>query len=262
VDRFLAVSSGVRRVLIDCGVREDRIEIVPDGIDLAKFERVGDSGYLAREFALAADDTVIGNVAALAPHKSQKDFIRAARIIGDEVPRARFFVVGEGELRPELEALIGELGLQGRVVLTGFRNDVLELLSRFDCFVLSSYLEGLCTSVMDAHAMGVPVVATRTGGVPDLVEDGETGLLVPPRDPALLARAVVRMLRDHTLRARCVRRAAEQAKTYDYARMVEGTLDAYRRLLGPSTTFSEDSTKKRRVSARERVTDTAGKEVD
>jgi glycosyltransferase involved in cell wall biosynthesis len=262
VDRFLAVSNGVRRVLVDCGVDGDRVDVVPDGIDLAKFDRVGDAGYLAVEFGLAPGDTVIGNVAALAPHKSQRDFVLAARLIRDEIPRARFFVVGEGELRPDLEALIRELMLEKDVVLTGFRSDVLELLSLFDCFVLSSYLEGLCTSIMDAQAMGIPVVATRTGGVPELVTEGETGLLAPPRDPALLASAVVRMIRDDALRARCIQRAAEQAKSYDYSRMVEGTLDSYRRVLAPEEGGGAGSVGKRHMSSRGRAPGTPGKESD
>jgi glycosyltransferase involved in cell wall biosynthesis len=232
VDAFLAISKGVRNVLVECGVSEEKIEIVPSGIDLDKFNDLGETGYLESEFGLTGETTVIGNVAALAPHKSQADFIRAARIVSDEIPGARFFIVGEGELRPALETLVSRLGLGREVTLTGFRADVLAILSRFDCFVLSSYLEGLCTSIMDAHALGVPVVATRTGGVPELVDDGETGLLVPPREPALLAGAVVRMLRDEGLRSKCIRRAREQSRGYDYRRMVDQTVAAYQRLLG------------------------------
>jgi len=232
VDVFLAISKGVREILVECGVSEERIELVSSGIDLEKFDEVGDTAYLDSEFGLDEGTTVVGNVAALAPHKSQSDFIRAAKIVREEIPGVRFFIVGEGELRPALEALIARLDLKAEVMLTGFRPDVLAILSRFDCFVLSSYLEGLCTSIMDAQALGVPVVATRTGGVPELVDDEETGLLVPPREPALLADAVVRMLRDGELRSKCVRRAREQSRGYDYKRMVEQTLGAYRRILG------------------------------
>jgi glycosyltransferase involved in cell wall biosynthesis len=231
VDMFLAISTGVRRVLVDAGVREDRIALVPSGIDLGKFAAVGDGAYLEKEFGIGGNTTVIGNVAALAPHKSQADFIRAARIVKREIAGARFFIVGEGELRKDLESLIRELGLERDVTLTGFRSDVLSLLSTFDCFVLSSYLEGLCTSVMDAQFLGVPVVATRTGGVPDLVEDGRTGLLVAPGDPEELAAGVLRMLRDEALRARCVHFAKEKARGYDHNRMVAQTLEAYRNVL-------------------------------
>lgn len=231
VDRFLAVSTGVRRVLEEGGVAASRIEVVPDGIDLKKFEAIGDVRALEREYGISDGDVVIGNVAALAPHKSQKDFVSAARIIKNRLPRARFFVVGEGELRSELEAQVEALGLERDLIMTGFRKDVLGILSLFDCFVLSSYLEGLCTSVMDAQAMGIPVVATRTGGVPELVSHEETGLLAPPRDPEALAASVIRMLSDGPLRSRCVERAREKSKGYGCDAMVEATVEAYGRVL-------------------------------
>jgi glycosyltransferase involved in cell wall biosynthesis len=103
-------------------------------------------------------------------------------------------------------------------------------MSTFTCFVLSSYLEGLGTSVMDAQAMGIPVVATRTGGVPDIVEDGVSGLLVPPRDPAALAAAIIRMLGDAELRQDVVNEALARSRGYDYRHTVYKTLAAYREL--------------------------------
>jgi glycosyltransferase involved in cell wall biosynthesis len=232
VDAFLAISNGVRDVLVECGVEESRIDLVPSGIDLDKFNGVKDPAYLLDEFGLAPETPVIGNVAALAPHKSQEDFIRAAHIISSREDGARFFIVGEGSLRPKLERLIDELAMGDRIVLTGFREDVLEILSIFDCFVLSSYLEGLCTSIMDAQSLGIPVVATNTGGVPDLVEDGMTGLLAPPRQPERLAGAVVRMLEDEPLRTRCVEAAKAKSRTYDYRNMVDKTKDVYLKMLG------------------------------
>ena len=234
VDVFLAISTGVRDVLIECGVDEKKIELVPSGIDLEKFNNVRDNGYLDKEFGFSAGSVVIGNVAALAPHKSQSDLIRAAERVRGKIPNVRFLIVGEGELRGKLEGLIAEMGLGDVVTLTGFRKDVLEVLSRFDCFVLSSYLEGLCTSIMDAHAMGIPVVATRTGGVPDLVIDGETGLLVPPEEPAALADAIVRMIGDEHLKTRCSAQAKEKSGAYGYETMVDKTLAAYKRVLAPA----------------------------
>jgi glycosyltransferase involved in cell wall biosynthesis len=230
-DLYLAISTAVRDVLIDGGVPGGKIRLVPSGIELEKFARVRDNEYVKREFGLTGGVPVVGNVAALAPHKSQADFIRAARIVADRFPDAKFLIVGEGALRRPLEALITDLGLGARVVLTGFRDDPMEILSTFSCFVLSSYLEGLGTSVMDAQAMGVPVVATRTGGVPDIVEDGVTGLLVPPRDPAALSGAIVRMLSDGGLRQRLAQTALARSRGYDYRIMVYKTLEAYRELL-------------------------------
>jgi glycosyltransferase involved in cell wall biosynthesis len=230
-DIFVAISNGVRDVLLECGVDEERVRIVQSGINLKKFADVKDNRYLLDEFGLTEDTPVIGNVAALAPHKSQVDFISAARKVFDEIDGVRFFIVGEGTLRQKLEARIKKVGMEKAIVLTGFRDDALELMSLFHCFVLSSYLEGLCTSIMDAHAMGVPVVATRTGGVPDLVEDGVTGLLVPPKHPDLLADAMVRMIRNPGLRETCAGAAKTKAESYDYRHMVRGTLEIYQQML-------------------------------
>ncbi|MFH1755644.1 MAG: glycosyltransferase family 4 protein, partial [Candidatus Latescibacterota bacterium] len=108
----------------------------------------------------------------------------------------------------------------------------LEILSTFDCFVMSSRLEGLCTSIMDAQALGIPVVATDTGGIPDLVEHEKTGLLAPPGHPEELAAAIIRMLTDSRLRGSCAHLAKEKATQYDYRHMVAGTLEAYRLLTG------------------------------
>lgn len=230
-DLYLAISTGVQDVLVQGGVAPTRIALVRSGIDLERHGQRRDTTTLRHELGIGDDTLVIGNVAALAPHKAQEDFVRAARVVADALPTARFFIVGEGAERPRLEALVRELGLADRLLLTGFRDDALEILSLFDCFVLSSSLEGLCTSIMDAQVLGVPVVATRTGGVPDLVQDGDTGLLVPPRQPTALAAAILRLLRDSALRERVVAAARARAATYGYEHMVRGTLTAYTRLL-------------------------------
>jgi glycosyltransferase involved in cell wall biosynthesis len=231
-DVYIAISKGVRNVLIEGGIAPERTALVRSGIDLSKFDGVGDPAGLRAEFGLEADVEVVGNVAALAPHKSQVDLVRAARVVLRQIPDARFFIVGDGELRGTLEELIEELGLEGKVTLTGFRDDALRFIGMFDCFVLSSYLEGLCTSVMDAQAMGTPVVATNTGGVPDLVEHGRTGLLVEPSNPESLAEGITRMLREPDLGRRCAEAARRQALAeYDARHMVEGTMEVYDRLL-------------------------------
>lgn len=239
-DQYLAISRGVREVLERGGIAPDRIDLVPSGIDLAKFDGLGDGSAIRREFGVTAGEKIVGNVAALAPHKSQVDFVRAAALLCERRDDMRFFIVGEGELRTPIEKQIAALGLANRIHLTGFREDVLELLKGFDCFVLSSYLEGLCTSIMDAHALGVPVVATDTGGVPDLVVHAETGLLCPVRDPEELAAGVERLLGDETLRRRCVRGGLEKSKGYDYRNMVYKTKAAYERLIGGNEDESEN----------------------
>lgn len=228
-DAYIAISNGVRDVLVEGGVVPESITVVPSGIDLEKLARVRDPSYLRSEFKLALDEPVLANIAALAPHKAQSVLLEALRQI-DQRHRVRCFIVGEGSLRASLERDAAELGLGPRVTFTGFRDDALEFIRLADVFVMSSRLEGLGTSIMDAHALGAAVVATRTGGIPELVEDGVTGLLVAPDDASALAAAITRMLDDKELRESCVRNARAQSARYDYRRTVYKTLDVYRRL--------------------------------
>jgi len=229
-DAYIAISEGVRDVLIAGGVPRERVYLAHSGIDLDKFTRMRDASYLRDEFGVRDGERIVGSVAALAPHKAHTDLLHAAARVCARRPGVRFFLVGEGELRAELVALARELGIGDAVVFTGFRQDALELLSIFDVFVMSSYLEGLGTSIMDAQVLRVPVVATRAGGIPEIVEDGVSGLLVPARAPGLLADAILRMLNDDALRAACVHEAARRAAGYDYHTMVHKTLDVYRAL--------------------------------
>src|SRR5439155_8291760 len=162
-----------------------------------------------RELAgLAPDAEVVGTVASLAPHKNHVLLLEAAREVLAHRPRAHFVWVGEGECRRALERRRRELSLEDRVHMLGFREDALALMTQFDVFALSSYLEGLCTSLLDAQALGVPIVATAVGGVPEVVEDGVTGRLVPGRNAEALGAALISTLAD----AESLRSWAESAR--------------------------------------------------
>jgi glycosyltransferase involved in cell wall biosynthesis len=229
-DAYIAISEGVRRVLLQGGVPGGHITVVPSGIDLDKFSNLKSREAVRSELGLGSNNLAIGNVAALAPHKAQDDLLRAAALVCARRSDVRFYVVGEGALRAPLQALARKLGIAPQVVFTGFRTDALDLLRAFDVFVLSSYLEGLGTSIMDAQALGVPVVATRTGGIPELVEHGVTGLLVAPRHPEELAAALLHFLEDERLRASCAEAARVRSSRYDFRITVYKTLDVYRDL--------------------------------
>jgi glycosyltransferase involved in cell wall biosynthesis len=145
-----------------------------------------------------------------------------------EVPDARFLIVGEGELREPLERQIKELGLERHVFLTGFRDDAVGLQKSFDVFVMSSVTEGLGSAMLDAMACARPVVASRTGGIPEAIAHGSTGLLVPPQDEPALAAAIVQVLGDAALRHR-IGTAARQRIVDEFSleRMVSETLAVY-----------------------------------
>ena len=171
---------------------------------------------------------VVGNVAALTGHKDHATLLEAAGIVLRRRPEARFVIVGEGPLRRELEARVREGGLAGRVVFAGFRDDVDRLLPAFDVFCLSSHLEGLGTSLLDAMAFGRPVVATAAGGIPEAVEDGSTGVVVPVRDPVALAQALLALLDDPDRRRRLGAAGRKRfLERFTADRMVEETLRVY-----------------------------------
>jgi L-malate glycosyltransferase len=232
VDCFIAASDAIREILLGDGVPRDRVETVHEGIDVEHVAAMPPVN-VHEAFWLPHQAPVIGNVAALVPHKGQRHLIDAARRVVTEIPDARFVILGEGELRDTLEHLVRHHRLEKHVLLPGFRTDVIGCMKGFDLFAMSSVTEGLGTSLLDAMACARPIVATRAGGIPEIVEDGVTGLLVPPRDDEALAAAIVRLLRDEPLRRRLAEagfRRVHERFTVD--RMVERTADVYERVAG------------------------------
>jgi glycosyltransferase involved in cell wall biosynthesis len=230
VDCFICASEAIRQMLIGDGVPAARAVTVHEGIDIERVDSAAPA-KLHEELWLPHHAPIVGNVAALVPHKGQRHLIEAAHLVLPQVPDARFIIAGEGELRPALERQIKDHHLEKHVLLAGFRPDVLSLHKAFDLFVMSSVTEGLGTSLLDAMAAGKPVVATRTGGIPEVVADGETGLLVPPRDHAAMAEAIVTLLKDESLRRRMGQAGRARACTlFSAERMVQETLRVYQRV--------------------------------
>ncbi len=202
VDAIIAISEGVRKVLLDCGIPSSLIYVIPSGIDFSPFEEVASRDFLRREFSFAPDDYLVGIVAALEDHKGHTYLIQASRILRERAPKIKIIVVGTGSLRLELDQQAHQLGVDDIVFFLGFREDVPQILGSLDLFVLSSYLEGMGSSLLDAMASRLPVVATQVGGIPDVVSHQETGLLVPPRDPVALAEAILTLYHDRNLASR------------------------------------------------------------
>jgi len=231
IDAILAISDGVRDVLVRCGVTPERIRVVPSGIDLTPYAATFDRAAIRRHLGLAPGDLLVLQVAALAPHKSQTDFLRAAAITLERRAELRFWIAGEGPLRGALEAEHRGLHLGDRVQILGFRDDIHDLLRAADLFCVSSYLEGLGTSTLDAMAAGLPVVATRVGGIPEAVTDGETGLLVPPRDAAALAEAILALAGDPARRAAMGAKGRVRVVEFSADRTADRTREAYEEVL-------------------------------
>jgi glycosyltransferase involved in cell wall biosynthesis len=234
VDRVTAVSPAIARELrAERGLSAGKIVTIPNGVDAAAFDPAACPRDAARRrLGLDGGEAALGVIAHLSPVKGHADLLAAMARIAEAAPRARLLVVGDGVLRQELEALCRTLGLAGRVVFTGTREDIPTVLAALDVVVVPSLTEGLSNALLEAMAMARPVVATATGGNPDAVEAGKSGLLVPPRDPVALAAAVLRLL-EHPAEARRLGEAARRRVLADFSleSMVSGYESLYRSLL-------------------------------
>lgn len=229
VDVWICASAVIAQMIEHDGIAADRIAVVHEGVNISQIDKVPLVDAHAA-FFLPHNAPVVGNVAALVPHKGQKYLVGAAARVVREVPDARFVILGDGELRESLERQIKELGLERHVILGGFRDDVIGLIKSFDLFVMSSVTEGLGTSILDAMACAKAVVGTRTGGIPEAIRDHDTGLLVPPHDEAALAGAILSLLKDPGLRARMAASGRQRAaEHFGVDRMVSETLGVYER---------------------------------
>jgi glycosyltransferase involved in cell wall biosynthesis len=230
VDCFVCASEAIRTMVVGDGVPDARAVTIHEGIDLDRVA-AAPAADLHSELWLPHHAPIVGNVAALVPHKGQKHFIEAAVLVLKKVPDARFVIAGEGELRASLERQIREHRLDKHVFLAGFRPDVLSVHKAFDIFVMSSVTEGLGTSLIDAMACARPIVATRVGGMPEVVVDGRTGLLVPPRDHEAMASAIIALLNDEPRRRDLGTAGLARARDrFSAERMVQDTLRLYQRV--------------------------------
>jgi glycosyltransferase involved in cell wall biosynthesis len=236
VDVFIAASRLIASVLASDGVPPDRIECVHDGVNVGAID-AHPAVDVHAAFGLPHGSPVVGNVAALAPHKGQKHLVAAAALVVRQMPDVRFLIVGDGELREALERQVRDLGLERHVRLTGFRADAIGIIKSLDLFVLSSVTEGLGSAALEAMACGRAVVATRAGGIPEAVADGVTGLLVPPQDESALAGAVLELLRDPDRRAALGAAGRTHVeRDFSVERMVQDTLGVYERRTKTSQT--------------------------
>jgi len=234
---LLAVSENIRSVAIDAGVKPQRIQLAYSGIHLTcQFDAV-DTTSVRRQHHLKPDRPVIGSVASLFPRKGHEHLLEALVEVRKEIPDIYCFIVGEGDHRyqEKLHEIVQVRGLQTCVTFSGFQKNVMEYVAAFDVFVLPSVLEGFGIVLLEAMALKKPIVASRVGGIPEVVEDGVTGLLVPPGDPKSLARALVRLLRDPPTRFRMGQAGRQRLETYFTLEQTMAKLQGlYRSLVSPS----------------------------
>lgn len=231
-DRIIELTPGGVEEHLAQGIgRREQFTHIFSGIDLAPYDEARRRRSETRaQLGAAADDFIVGAVGRLEPIKGFTYFMTAAQRVSEVAPRTRFVHVGDGSQAAEIRAQRG--GLNGRMTFLGLRDDVPELMAAFDVLVVPSLNEGMGRVILEAGAAGIPVVATRVGGIPDIVREGETGLLVPPRDAAAIADAVLALERDAT-RARSMGESgqAHVAPAFGLERMVMRIEGLYEELI-------------------------------
>lgn len=232
-DKLITVSEPLRHWGLGLGIgRINKYITIYDGIEIDRFKLNFDIEKKKQEFGIKATDLIVGVVSKLWEGKGHRCILQAARSVVTKVPNVKFMFVGEGYLREELEVLTQQLGLSDYVIFTGFRTDIPELTAIFDVAILASFFEGLGRVLLEAMVLGKPVIATKVGGIVDVVDDGKTGILVPPNDSAALANAMIKMLLDEDLRLRMGIAGREKIDARFSARtMVSQIEKVYRELL-------------------------------
>ncbi|MBN1154077.1 glycosyltransferase [candidate division KSB1 bacterium] len=231
VDKIICISDAIQNVLIADGVPANKLITIHSGVDFDKFTQVSPPSDFKRREGLPVDHIIVGTIAAIVGHKDYPNLLHAARIALDSSDNMTFCAIGDGTDRDDVHQLARDLKLGTRFIFKGYREDIGEFLKSFDIFVLASKLEGMGTSILDAQAVGLPVIATCTGGIPEIIEDGINGLLVPPRDPSALGNAILSLAENKNLRRRLGENAADNRAKFDISVTVENNLALYDQLL-------------------------------
>jgi glycosyltransferase involved in cell wall biosynthesis len=220
---IIAISHAVARILERGGIAPSRIHVVPDGVDTHRAVTPADRNELA-QLGVPMEAPLVVQVAQLVGHKDPLNFVRAVSRLHERLPNAHALLVGDGPLRAEVEREVQNLGLQHVLHLTGYRSDADALLAAADVATLSSREEGMGSVLLDALAFGIPIAATKAGGIPEVVEDGESGVLADANDPIGLGDAIARLLTDDGLAGRLRRNAMARAENFSVERMTERTM--------------------------------------
>jgi L-malate glycosyltransferase len=233
IDSYIAISQKVKEILIADGIPESKIHVVYSGIDLNRFKNQSSKekiDQLKKSMGIT-NEIILGNVAALVDHKDHRTLLLAMSLLKKEsLPAYKLLIVGDGELKSSLLRLKDELQLD-EVLFLGYRNDVFDLYHLFDVFVMTSKEEGLGTSLLDAMAMGLPIVATAGGGIPEIVVHQKGGLLSPPQNPEALALHLKKMIQDSELRKRFAQFNQKHVQQFHYENTGKETLELYKKVL-------------------------------
>lgn len=231
-DRVVAVSKEITEKMKLAGISPRKICLIENGIRLDRYKKKIASGSIRDSLRIRKDVPVIGTVGALTKEKGYVYFLNAIPRVIRIIPEAVFLLVGDGGERTRLEKTVSHLNIKSSVIFTGMRKDVPEILSILDVFVLPSLHEGLPMALLEAQAARIPVVATRVGAIPDVVEDGATGILIPPKDPQAIAEAIIMILSNKEFASKIAQKGFERVRdNFSSEKMGNKYLSVYKELI-------------------------------
>ncbi|HLO14189.1 MAG TPA: glycosyltransferase family 4 protein [Anaerolineales bacterium] len=234
LDLYITVSEKDRQSLLKSGLPENAVELIYNAVDVDVSAIHGDSEWIRQKFELPPDSMICTAVGRLVPVKGYDVLIEAMQKIAAEVPQLYCLIVGEGQCKEELLAQIRGVGMESRVRLLGYydRKNAMSILKSSDIFVMPSRYEGTPIALLEAAALGRPILASFTGGIPELVRPDEHALLVPPGDPAALAQGLVRLALDRSYAETLGQHAQQRiCQHFNLESQVNATWNAYRKAL-------------------------------
>ena len=232
--KVVCISQFISAQMRDWGVPTEQLAVIPSAVPIPKEQKSrAEIGIeLRQRLNIPSDKKIVGNIAAMVGHKDQATLLRAARHIIDQRSDVVVVIIGDGELRPQLERQRRELNLESAVIFAGFIPEAEKFLPGLDVFVMSSCMEGLGSIVLDAFAAGVPVAATAGGGLPELVMNRETGLLAPIGNDLALSQAVIELLTSDALVAQVTQKGRMfVSENFSVERMADRYLDIYKTII-------------------------------
>ena len=228
-DRIVTISEGIRRVLLSEGIPKDRIVCVPSGVDHQRYRQPCDRRWFQREFDLLPAHRTIAMIAQFIPRKGHRMLVKAARQILVSCPDARFLLFGKGPLEKEIRRLCEHNRIANKVIFGGYRNDLERILPCLDLVVHPAEMEGLGVSLLQAAAAGIPIIASRVGGIPEIVHDGLNGYLVEAGDVSGLTGRVATILAEPEKARRLGTAGLKMVQSrFSTGAMVTGNLSVYR----------------------------------
>ncbi len=241
--RIIANSQATARHCVSSGMKPEKIQVIYACFDMENFFKIPDSSRseLRKEWHLSQDDIAIGLVGQILPHKGHKEFIEAAAMVVKSCPNTKFFVVGDDaisinkEFLPSLQKLLDNLNLNKRFIFCGFRPDIPNIMSALDILTVPSWKEPFGRVVVEGLAARITVVASNTGGIPEIIQSEEDGILLPPRNPEALAQALIYLCRNPGIRIQMGSKGPEIAKRFDVHSHAEQFENTYRAILNGKT---------------------------